>query len=553
MNIAAGLRNLRRAREIASVLIFDYGFGYLLDQLDLTGVLPVGRRREMAAAHVGLSGPARLRLALAQLGPSFIKLGQVLSARADLLPPAYVAELRRLQDRAPPVPFDEIRGVVETELGRPIEQVFAEFDPSPLSAASLGQVYGAVLRDGREVTVKVLRPGVERVIEADLQILADAANLLPRQVPALRRYDLPAFVRRFAGQLEDELVYTLEARNTDRIRDNLVSMGSRVRVPGVIWEATRRRVLTAERLYGRRVDELSGQSVSFDRSAAARELGRAVLLQIFVDGFFHGDPHQGNILLAEDGTVIMLDLGIVGHLDLRARQLLAGIVHHAYREDIDGVVDDLFELGALGPDTDLVTARAELSRIVGRFLGLSRKELAIGELLSRTLRTLWVHEIRVPLEMSLAAKALLMTEAVCSELDAECDFRELARPVVEEAMARLLRPSAVSDRLWRAAEGAARRVARIPGRLDHVLSLLESGGLRVRVDDSGADSRIAGLGRSINRLALSIISAALLVSGALYVAAAKHAVHLGLGIAALTGGVLLGLVVALAVLRPGRV
>jgi len=552
MNIAAGLRNWRRAREILSVLIFDYGFGYLLDQLDLGGVLPVRRRREMAPAYAAMSGPERLRLALAQLGPSFIKLGQMLSARADLLSPAYVSELRRLQDQAPAVPFDEIRGVVEAELGRPLERLFARFDTTPLSAASLGQVHAAELHDGRQVTVKVLRPGVQRIIEADLQILTDAAHLLPRQVPALRRYDLPAFVRRFASQLEDELVYTLEANSASRIREGIQAAGLQVRIPEVVPELTTRRVLTAERLHGKRVDQLAGQVVGFDRRQAAEEFARCMLRQIFLDGFFHADPHQGNVLVAEDGWVVLLDFGIVGYLDPRARRLLAEIVRHVFAEDVDGMVDDLFQLGALGADTDLVAVRAELSRIVSRFLGLPRSELAIGELLSRTLRALWVHQIRVPPELSVAAKALLLTEAVCSELDPDFDLRALAKPVIEEGMAKLMSPRALLDRAIRAAETTARQLCRLPSRLEHVLSLLESGSLRVRMEEAGADNRAAGLSRSLNRLALSVLSAALMMSGALYLVGGRNPWHVGLGAAAVVGGVFLGLLVALALLRPGR-
>ena len=436
--------------------------------------------------------------------------------------------------------------MAEAELGRPLDQLFPRFDVVPLSAASLGQVHAAQLRDGREVTVKVLRPGVQRVIEADLQILADLANLLPRRVPALQRYDLPGFVRRFASQLEDELVYTLEAHNASRIGESIEAAGLKVRVPQVVPELTTRRVLTTERLYGKRVDQLAGEVLSFDRRETAEQFARSMLGQIFLDGFFHADPHQGNVLVAKDGSPILLDFGIVGYLDPRARRLLADIVRHVYAEDVDGVVDDLFELGALGPDTDLVAVRAELSLIVSRFLGLPRRELAIGELLSHTLRTLWVHQIRVPPELSVAAKALLLTEAVCSDLDPDFDLRDLAKPVVEEAMSRALSPRALVDRALRAAEATARQLGRMPARLEHVLSLLESGSLRVRVEDPGAESRSAGMSRSVNRLALSVLSAALLVSGAMYLAGGRHPLHFGLGIAAVAGGVFLGLVVALA-------
>ncbi len=552
MNLAIGLRNLRRAREILSVLVLDYGFGYVFDQLGISRLLPLRRLRRGAPERAELPGPRRLRLALAELGPTFIKLGQMLATRADFLPSAVIAELRGLQDRGPAVPFQEIRGVIETELGRPIEQCFAEFDPLPLASASLGQVHAAALPGGREVTVKVLRPGLRRVIEEDLQILADAAHLLHRQVPSLRRFNLPAFARQFANQLEDELNYTIEAHNTDRLRHGLSQAETSIRLPEVVWDLTTAQVLTTERLRGSRVDRLP-DTARFDRAAAARQLGRHMLHQIFLDGFFHADPHQGNVLIADDGTIILLDCGIVGYLDPRTRNLLAEAVRRVYEEDVDGLVSAMSELGGLGHDTDFASLRSELARVVSRFVVLPRREFSLGRLLSHTLRVLWLNDIRLPADLSLAAKALLMTEAIGSELDPEFDFRELARPVVEEVAARALAPKALAERAVRSIELTVRRLARLPARIDNILSLIEHGGLRLRTETPEAEDRWARLGRCLNRLALSLLAAALLAASTVYLLAARHPVHIGLGIAAMVGGVLLGLIIALAILRPGHV
>ncbi|UCC69048.1 MAG: AarF/ABC1/UbiB kinase family protein [Armatimonadota bacterium] len=552
MNLAIGLRNLRRAREILSVLVLDYGFGYVFDHLGVSGLLPLGRRRRGARERPDLSGPRRLRLALAELGPAFIKLAQTLSTRADLLPPDIVAELRHLQDRAPAISLDEIRGVVETELGRPIEQCFAEFDPTPLASASLGQVHGAALRDGREVTVKVLRPGLRKVIEEDLQILSDAAYLLHRQVLSLQRFNLPAFVRQFAGQLEDELNYTIEAHNSHRLRRGLSEAGMSIRIPEVVWGFTTGNVLTTEHLRGRRVDRLS-DTANIDRAAAAGELGRYMLRQIFVDGFFHADPHQGNVLIADDGAVILLDFGIVGYLDPRTRDLLAEAVRRAYDEDVDGLLSTMCELGTVGHDTDFGSLRSELARAISRFVVLPRREFSVGKLLSGMVRALWLNDIRVPAELSLAAKTLLMTEAIASELDPDFDFRDLAQPVMEEARARLLAPNVLAERVVRSIESTARRLARLPARIDNVLSLIEHGSLRLRTEDARADERWSRLGRGLNRLGLSLLAAALLAASTVYLVSAEHPLHTALGVAAMVGGVSLGLVVVLAILRPGQV
>lgn len=553
MTFGIGLRNLGRVREIVSVLVFRYGFGYIFEQLGISRLLPMGRRRRPAADYAELPGPRQLRLALAELGPTFVKLGQVLGARSDLFPPTVVAELRRLQDEGPPVAFPEIRGVIERELGRPIGQCFARIEEQPLSVASLGQVHAAVLPDGREVTVKVLRPGVRRTVETDLQILSDVATLLLRHVRALRGYNLPALVRHFGVQIEDEMTYTIEAYNAGRLRASLAAAGRNVRVPEVIWELTTREVLTTERVRGHRADRLAEAGVTLDRKAAAAEMGRAVLHQVFVDGFFHGDPHHGNMLVADDGAVVLLDFGICGYLDPRTRRLIGDAVRRVYEQDVEGLMLVLSELGTVGPDADLQSLRNELARIVSRFMLLPRREFPMGEVLMRTLRTLWLNHVRVPPEVSLAAKALLYAEAVATDVDGQFDLREAAQATLEEAKEKELAPGELVGRVLRSLEATLRRLSHLPQRLDRVLALAEQGGLRVRTEETELDARWGQQARVLNRLGLSFLSVGLLIAGALFLVVGEHVAHVGLGTAALALAVLLGLVVVVRSLRLGQV
>ncbi len=552
MNLGTGLRNLRRVREILTVLVFGYGFGYVFDQLGISRHLPLGRRRKLPREYAEMPGPRRLRLALAELGPTFIKLGQILGARGDLLPPAVVTELRHLQDEGPAVPFPEIRGVIERELGRPLEQCFPEIDEKPLASASFGQVHVARLRDGREVTVKVLRPGVRKVVEADLSILSETALLLTRQVPYLQRYNLPSLVRQFATQLEDEMSYTVEAHNAGRIRESLLAIGLNVRIPEVVWELTTREVLTTERIYGHRAEKLATEAPEVDRKAVAAQIGRAILHQVFVDGFFHGDPHHGNVLVAEDGAIVMLDFGIVGYLDPRTRRLVSEAIRCVYEQDVEGLVSVMLELGSVGSDTDLQALRNELARIVSRFMLLPRRDFPMGEVLMRSLRAVWLNNVRLPAELSLTAKALLMAEAVASDLDPEFDFRELAEPVLEEARSRELAPAALAERAIRSLEATVRRLNSLPARLDRVLSLMEHGALRMRVEQLEADSRWTRLGRVLSRVGLSILTVGLLLTGAILLVAGGHPAHTGLGTVALVVALFTGLIVVLRALSPGQ-
>jgi ubiquinone biosynthesis protein len=499
-----------------------------------------------------MSSARRLRLALTQLGPSFIKLGQILSARADLLPPEMTQELRRLQDEGPTVPFDQVRGLVESELGRPLEQLFASFDDTALSSASLGQVHAAVLRDGREVVVKILRPGVAEVVQSDLQVFRDVAFLLDRQVPAARPYDLPAFVRQFSDQIESELTYTVEAHSVARIRQNLREEHLRIWIPEVIWPLTTRRVLTMDRLLGRRADRLEGLAPEVERGELAARFGHLLLHQIFVDGFFHGDPHQGNVLIGDDGRIGLLDFGLVGYLDPKSRHLLAEVLRCVSQHDVDGALSVVTELGSPRPETDLVSLRQYLARIIIRSEILPRSEFSLGDMLSSTIRAMSLHLIRVPTELSLAAKALLVAEAVCTDLDPSFDFREVAAPVVTEARARATEPGAIVERAGRAFHSAARQLTRLPRRLDTILSLLERGVIRVRMEDRDADRRTAEISRSLNRIALGLVASSLMIVGTLSMVLARSAPYSGLGVMAIAIGAVLGSFVVISILRWGR-
>jgi ubiquinone biosynthesis protein len=328
--------------------------------------------------------------------------------------------------------------------------------------------------------------------------------------------------------------------------------GIDVRIPEVVWDLTTREVLTTERIRARRADRLADGGSKIDRRASAEQIGRAFLHQIFVDGFFHGDPHQGNVLVGDDGRVALLDFGIVGYLDPRTRRLLCDAVRRVYEQDIDGLLAAMSELGTLAADTDLQSLRHELARIVGRFMLLPRRELPMGEVLMRTLRALWESNVRVAPELSLAAKSLLMAEAVAVDLDPEFDLGQVAEPILREARATEMAPKELADRSLRALEALARHLSRLPARLDRVLSLVEHGGLRVRVEDVETDTRWGRLSRALNRLALGAVTTGLLLAGAALLVLGDQRFHVALGGVALGGALLTGLVVFLRAMRPGQ-
>jgi ubiquinone biosynthesis protein len=463
------------------------------------------------------SDAERLRLALGELGPTFIKLGQFLSTRADLLPPHFLSELRQLQDAAPPVPSEQIVEFLERELGKPYSKAFLSFDPKPLASASIGQVHAAVLLDGTPVTVKVRRPGIERTIDTDLGALADFVSLLHGRSASLRRYDLPAFLREFSLMLHDELLFTVEAHNTEALREALAP-DPHVAVPRVFWDLTRTGVLTLERFSGTRVnqpDEM--RAAGIDPRQVAVNLAQSMLRQVFQLGIFHGDPHQGNLVVMQDGRLGFLDMGEVGQLDQSTRRLMVDLIVAVVRNDADAALDVLLEVGATGPDTDVTGLRRDLARMIMRYAPLGRRQLPLGQFFQRLVTLLFHHGVRVPAEFTLLGKALLLTQGVCNELDPDFDAVAAAKPIIAEMELERASPRRFFSDMLEAAREVRRYAARIPRRADQILDDLRRGTLRLRTHEEDLERRLAHQAILINRLCGTILLGAIILGASIVV------------------------------------
>jgi ubiquinone biosynthesis protein len=516
LRLLDAFRDANRARQIIHILLFKYGFYRVAAELGLVRVLPIRRWRLRAQERYERMNPGeRLRLAMVDLGPAFVKLAQALSTRADFTPPAIIAELRRLQDDVPPVDFSEIEAVLREELGPDWAAKFARFEREPVASASLGQVYQATLLDGTPAIVKVQRPGVEQAVERDLRFLDDLARLVHHRSAAMRRYGLPDFAREFASIIHDELNYTIEAHNA-KVMADLLSHRSGVTVPRVVDELTTRRVLTTERLTGTHMDPDHLRARGFDPNDVAERYSRAILEMVFEHGFFHGDPHQGNVLVLDDGRIGFLDLGMVGRLSPAAVTGLRELLFSVFELNADGAIDVCAELGAAGDEVDFQGARRALARLLTRYYFLPRKHLRLGETLGRILRLVNEYDIRLPSEFTLLAKALLVAEGVASQLNPDFDYNEVARPLVGQ----LAREEWTSERalreLWRGVREARRQVMTIPRRLSHLMGEIESGALRVRVKQEELGQTNALHVTLAHRIAASVLIGAALVAYVLW-------------------------------------
>ena len=366
---------------------------------------------------LGPSGPEHLRLAFEELGPTFIKLGQVLSTRPDLVPPEYESALAVLQDAAPAVPTVDIVRAVEAALGQPIGQTFSDFEAVPIAAASIGQVHGATLPDGTEVVVKVRRPGVVERVAADLELLDRFANVAARRSSIARRYDPVGLAQEFGTTLRAELDYPREGHNADLVAASFIDEQN-VHIPLVFWDFTRDGVITEERIRGIKVDDLRAlDAAGLDRARIAQTLADAYLSMVFVHRFFHADPHPGNVFVEIDGRVAFVDFGMVGSVTARTGHGLGTVLVALVATDPAKMADGLLGLGIASDDVERTTFERDLAQLLEKYARLPLEQLHLGPLIAELLSVVRAHRLRLPSDLALLLKTVMMCEGVAAQLD----------------------------------------------------------------------------------------------------------------------------------------
>jgi ubiquinone biosynthesis protein len=486
-----------RYREIVATLA-RHGFGIIEDHFAGDDA-----ERERARAE-------RLRQACEELGPMFIKLGQMLSTRGDLLPEAYRLELAKLVDDVTPLPAEAIAAVIREELGAAPEAIFDRFDPVPLASASIGQVHTARLVDTRDVVVKVRKPGVEALVRTDLEIAADLVETWAERLPALSRYDARGVLREFSDSLLAELDYRREAAN-ERFFRGVFAEEPGFAIPDVIGEYCTGRVLTHERVEGRKVSEIADLS-NRRRAAVSQRIARFVLEPAFEHGLFYADPHAGNLLIRDDGSLAVVDFGTVGRLTPEARRRVAGIFLAISRRDAERLTDRLVEVTAPRRPVDRPQLTSDLERLLERYVDVSFDDVPLGNALGELLHVLRRHELRLPANLAALIKALVMCEGILQSLDPAASLSDYLQPMAGKLVYQgIAGGEGTVDRLRDSALDAAQLSIELPRRIDRVLGEIERGNLRVwtRVED--ADPLVKRLEHMVERANATILAAACIV------------------------------------------
>lgn len=493
--------HVSRSRQIAGVLV-SHGWDYLRNN---------GHRsidKSLLHRQKTQTKPEHLRSALEELGTTFIKLGQILSTRADLLPPDYLRELTKLQDSASTVPFAAIQETLVAELGQPIENVFADFDPEPLASASIGQAHAAVLPDGNEVIVKIRRPGVVEQVNEDLEILKELAATTSRHWEFADRYDLVGLVEEFSQTLRSELDYIREGHNAERFAANFASDPS-THIPRVFWEATTSRVLTLERIRGIKINDLAGlDAQGTDRRRLANYATNVVLKMVCEDGFFHADPHPGNFFIEQNGAIGLIDFGMVGVLDERTQERLADLLIAINHQDADRLVDVFLDLGVTRKRIDRALLRRNVERLLGTYWALPLGELKVSALLNDVFAVMRQHHLHLPSNLALLLKTIIMIEGLGVNLDPDFHFTSTLEPYTERLVLRAYSPLRWIRGLSRAGLDFARLGAEMPQQLRRIVSAAEDGNFQIGMHPEGFDPIINRLEKISNRIVLGVIAAA---------------------------------------------
>jgi predicted unusual protein kinase regulating ubiquinone biosynthesis (AarF/ABC1/UbiB family) len=452
---------------------------------------------------------------LEAMGPTFIKLGQILSTRPDLLPPAQLEALSRLQDQCEPFPFAEARAVIEEELGARISKIFTVFEEQPIAAASLGQVHRATLRDGRVVAVKVQRPDVRARVAEDLEVLASAAGFLDRHTKLGDTYRFVDLIEEFRRSLERELDYTAEAKHLVRLAEILAPF-PRLQVPALVEGLSASRVLTMEYIHGRKITEVSPLGlIDFDGPAIADELFAAYLEQILVVGFFHADPHPGNVFLTDDFRLALLDVGMVGTLAPEMQETLLRLLLAASDGRGDEVAALAETMGEALPEFDPQALRRAIAPLVAENREATVAEIAVGRLMIEVTRAASLSGLRLPAELALLGKTLLHLDEIGRTLAPAFDPNEAIRRHAADISAKRLRSRTSVRRVMAAAQDLAEFVERLPARANKILDKVANNELSVRVDALDHQLLLQGAQTVANRIVVGLVLAALIVGAAM--------------------------------------
>ncbi len=556
---AQNVRNLNRLRTIAQVLT-KHGFGHLVDRLDLRLVLPFWKRSVPSVTeevHEPQTAGERLARVCNELGPTYIKLGQMLSTRPDLLPADIITGLKTLQDQVEPFPAAEAKRIVQKDLGLSVEQVFQSFDDRPFASGSIAQAHKAVTRDGQTVVIKIRRPGIEHVIRDDMQLLIGLAESAERYMPEIRFYHPTVILEEFRRNITRELDFIHEASATARFY-SCFKNHPQVRIPQVRWDLTGPRVLALEWIDGIKVDQiLRNPTPDIDVKQLAENIADVFLKQYFEIGLFHADPHPGNLLILPPAQLGLIDFGMVGRVsDAMMTQFIVALLAAVNRQ-VDLLVDILAEVGEIGPDADIHELQRDLQILLDKYYGLPLKRIDLSTVFNEVADVVRRNDITLPRDFVLLVKSLGMTAATVLQLNPEMDLVGLVRPRLKHLLLQRFSATRLAKGIGTGLWHIVNILKDAPAQLRQALRQLNRGQWQIKILHQNLDRLAQEMDRSSNRLALSMIISSTIIGSSMMLASGTTAQIFGIdlkwfGIAGYVAAGFMGLWLVWAIFRSGR-
>jgi ubiquinone biosynthesis protein len=511
------MRHLKRYRKIVRVFM-KHGLGYMVKLLGLDWLLPRQNRQE--AKDSGRESDRiladRLCQALTELGPTFIKLGQIFSTRPDMFAPEYIEELEKLQDKVQPFSYQEVVEQLVKEIGHP-DEIFAEFNPEPLAAASIGQVHMGRLKSGEQVIIKIQRPNIEEMVENDLEILIGLAQLSEKKSAEAQRLGVAAMLEDYARLLLRELDYDREARNTDRIYQNFAD-DERVLIPRVYWKYTTRRVLTEDYIDGVKLSDLEEITArGWDRGKTSRLGTEAFLSQIVLHGFFQADPHPGNILVVDEDHIAFIDFGEVSALSERRLNSLGELLLSIDRKDMDKAMATLEDMGIITDSVDMDAFQEDFSDLIEMVSASRIGNLDMNRIRKDLLDIAYRYQLKMPSYLTSLMKALIIVEGVGKKLDPNFNFLEVAGPMAQKVVQEKMKPGNIYGYIRRKYYSDLRPLISLPANFNRLLKTTDQGKLNMNIQISFSGGAKRSITKLVNRLSASLIIAGGLVSSALVI------------------------------------
>ncbi|WP_394700811.1 ABC1 kinase family protein [uncultured Methanobacterium sp.] len=497
----------QRLKEIIQLLV-KYEFDNLVGALELKG----SRWGDLlykydSDADLDATTPERLRMVFEELGPTFIKLGQMMSTRPDLVGQNMADEFTKLQDDTLPFDFDTVKMIVEGELGKPLNEAFGTFEEEQLAAASIGQVHRATLPDGTMVAIKVQRPGIQDTVTKDLIIMHHLADLIHKRIPSLKIFNVPEIVDEFEKSIHKEMDYELEAKNTQNFQAHFAD-NTGIHAPHVFTEYSTSLVLTMEFIQGTKMSQVMENPEGFDNKIIAERVAKSYFQQILMDGFFHADPHPGNLYVLEDNVVCYIDFGMMGHIDQEFMENLGELFIQVIEYKVDAVINQLIYMDIIDDSVDRTILKRDIMDILDRFYGASLKDIHLGHILSElAIPLITKYQARVPPEFTLIARSVSLIEEVAYSLDGEFDATSQFKPMVKKLLLKKFNPKNMADLFKDNMFELEHLIKNMPRNLNRLVAKVENGEIKVRYSEELAED----IERTSNKLVMAIIIAALLI------------------------------------------